>query len=285
MRRFIKNWLSLRVFAMTLLANSCYGVTIDIDTSQAPDLANFGNMLKKVLIPWYPIVSAELASPNFTPTDKMTIIFDINYAGIAVTNLNENKIVCSVKYYRRFQDDVGSLIHEMTHIIQNPNRNCPIWIIEGVADWFRYYKYEPSSRMPSKPQSTDSYMRGYGVTAYFLQYVIDNTPQMQAPYHMVYWVNKDCREGTYNDSIWPRLTGKTLSQLWQDMLTSPKPVPLDPGKYGCYLGYCWSWCYQRNSGHWCYTTKVQKNDKGWVQCKSSSECNENWQCAGECYSK
>lgn len=173
--------------------------------------------MKQTLIAWYPVISADLSSPNYTPPDNIAIKFDPNYDGVAVTS--GKNIVGSVQYYTNNQNDVGSMIHEMTHVIQS-YKSCPVWLTEGIADWIRYYKYEPSSRMPSKPRSTDSYTFGYGISAYFLQYIIDNTPQWRSPYDMVYWANKDCREGTYNDSMWQRMVGKTLDQLWQDMLTS-----------------------------------------------------------------
>lgn len=192
-------------------------LTIDIDISQAPQLTNFASKVKKALTPWYPVISAELASPDYTPPDNIAIKFDPNYNGVAYTS--GNKIVGNAQYYTNNQDDVGSMIHEMTHVIQS-YKNCPFWISEGIADWIRYYKYEPSKRMPSKPSSSDFYTSGYGISAYFLQYILDNTPQWPAPNHMVYWVNKDCREGTYNDSMWLRMTGKTVDQFWQDMIKS-----------------------------------------------------------------
>lgn len=178
-------------------------------------MADFANIVKQALVPWYPICSSELSSPNYSPPNNIRIRFDPNYNGVAYAS--GIQIVGSVQYYTNHQDDVGSMIHEMTHVIQS-YRNCPTWLTEGIADWFRYYKYEPSRRMPSKPRSSDSYTAGYGIAAYFLQYILDNTPQWGAPNHMVYWANKDCREGTYNDSMWPRMTGKTLDQHWQDML-------------------------------------------------------------------
>ncbi len=50
------------------------------------------------------------------------------------------------------------------------------------------------------------------MTAFFLNFI----NQRYNP--MIYWVNKDCREGTYNHNIFPRLTGKTLDDHWADMM-------------------------------------------------------------------
>lgn len=62
-------------------------------------------------------------------------------------------------------------------------------------------------------------------------------------------------------------------------------VPSAEGAYGCYKGYCWSWCNDRKTGEWCYTTKGRRHDNGWVGCTSPSDCNENWECANECHPK
>lgn len=55
--------------------------------------------------------------------------------------------------------------------------------------------------------------------------------------------------------------------------------------YGCYKGYCYSWCDDKDSGSWCYTTKGKKLDEGWVGCTSPADCNEEWQCANTCHPK
>lgn len=62
-------------------------------------------------------------------------------------------------------------------------------------------------------------------------------------------------------------------------------VPPVSAQHGCYKGYCWSWCKDRNSGNWCYTTKGIRDDNGWVGCTSPAECNINWECANECHPK
>lgn len=60
-------------------------------------------------------------------------------------------------------------------------------------------------------------------------------------------------------------------------------IPPRAAKFGCYKGYCWSWCSDQSSGMWCYTTKGRKNDQNWVGCTSPADCDENWQCANECH--
>ena len=180
-----------------------------MDTSRAPDLANFGARVKQTLEEWYPSLASYLTSPGFVDVQSIPIYFNPDYDGVAYTV--GNRIVGAVDYYRSHQDDVGSMIHEMVHVIQG-YRNGPGWLVEGIADYVRYYIYEPN-RQPGKPGPGNNYTDGYGVTAYFLNYIVTRVRS-----DMIYWSNKDMREGTYADSIWPRLTGKDLPTMWADML-------------------------------------------------------------------
>lgn len=184
--------------------------TITIDTSQAPDLANFGSQVQQTLQVWYPKISNILSSPNYSPPNQITITFATNCNGIGY--VTGNQIVGCVDYYRQNQNDIASMVVSATFIIQQ-YKNCPDWLTQGIADWIRRYNYEATNK-PGPPSSSNSYTNG-GVTSYFLQYIIDVTSFSP---NMIYWANKDCREGNYADSLWPRLTGKTLDQHWQDLL-------------------------------------------------------------------
>jgi hypothetical protein len=183
-------------------------VQINVDYSRAPDLANFAGRVRGTLQDWFPRVVDILNSPNYTPPSKIDVYFDPDYNGVAYAS--GGRIVGSVNYYRSHQDDIGSMVHEMAHVIQQ-YKKCDGWITEGIADWVRYYHFEPN-RKPSKPTPSQHYTNGYGVAAYFLDWInVRYNP-------MIYWINKDCREGTYAPTIFPRLTGKTVDQHWQEML-------------------------------------------------------------------
>lgn len=188
---------------------SHFAVAVEIitDTSQAPDLEPFAAKVRQELTDWFQYISELLHSPTYIEPTTIPIYFDPNYDGVAYAS--GGRIVGSVNYYRTHQDDVGSMIHEMTHVIQS-YRNGVGWLTEGIADWVRYFKYEPE-RKPNKPGPSNNYTQGYGVSAYFLEWIQINVGDM------VYWCNKDCREGTYADTIWPRLTGRDLNQLWREM--------------------------------------------------------------------
>lgn len=186
-------------------------VEVIVDTSQAPDLKPFGSQVQNTLTQSYKPISDYLKSPTFKDVPTINVLFDNKYDGIAYAQ--NTRIVGATKYYRDHKDDIGSMVHEMTHVIQK-YQNCPGWVTEGVADYMRYYHFETNKQLP-KPGPSNHYTQGYWVTAYFLNYVVQRVRG-----DMIKYVNKDCREGTYADSIWPRLTNKDVDTLWNDMLRS-----------------------------------------------------------------
>ena len=117
-------------------------------------------------------------------------------------------ITGSVKFFKDHPDDVGAMVHETAHVVQRyRSPNNPGWLVEGVADYVRYVKFEPD-----KPRRIDPdrarYNGSYGVTAAFLAYV---TKTYDA--QLVLKLNQAMREGKYTEAIFERLTGKTVQIL------------------------------------------------------------------------
>ena len=188
------------------------GFQVNVDTSQASDLAGFASQSKQAMEQWYPIIRNVLYSPTYKEISTLNLKIDQSYGGVAyaVAKGTTGDVVGAAQYYREHPEDIGSMIHELTHLIQN-YQNCPGWLTEGIADYVRYYIYAPGTKS-RKPGPQGNYKMGYDTTAYFLNYIVTKVRP-----DMIYWANKDCREGKYDDSLWSRLTGKSLDTLWNDM--------------------------------------------------------------------
>ncbi|CAG7723380.1 unnamed protein product [Allacma fusca] len=199
------------VVAICVLKNSV-AVRIDVDTSQARDLENLGKQIKSTLERWYPYLSDQLYSSTYEDVQVIPLYFDPSYEGVAYAK--GRRIVGAVDYYRKNSKDIGSMIHEMVHVIQQ-YRGAPVWLGEGIADYYRYYHYE--DRRLTKPTKDNKHTDGYGTTAFFLNWV-DQNKQKIGGRSMIYWLNKDAREGKYTDNIWPKLLGQTVQQVWQEMM-------------------------------------------------------------------
>ena len=188
------------------------GVRITVDTSKAPDLADWSTD-KLVLVEWYPKIVAELPVEGFTPPDHFSIVFDPKYTGVAATS--GTHVVANPAWFRTELNNeaVGALLHEEVHVVQQPyhrlhGRHMPTWLLEGSCDYIRWFQYEPASKRPRVRASQAKYDAAYRPTAVFLQWVIshydkDIVPQMNAAN-----VN-----GTYTDDLWVKYTGHTAAEL------------------------------------------------------------------------
>ena len=108
-------------------------------------------------------------------------------------------------------DDVGAMVHETVHVVQDyRSRKNPSWLVEGVADYVRFFKYEPGKAGRLTPGRA-KYDGSYRVTAAFLAYVV-GTYDREA----VKKLNRAMREGKYTAELWKGLTGKTVEELGQE---------------------------------------------------------------------
>ena len=94
--------------------------------------------------------------------------------------------------------------------------NNPVWLIEGVADYVRFFKYEPGNLGRINPERA-RYDGSYRVTAVFLAYVSDRYNK-----ELVRKLNQAMREGEYKEEVWKTLTKKTLSELGAEWKASLK---------------------------------------------------------------
>jgi hypothetical protein len=142
-----------------------------------------------------------------------------DYRGVAATG--GTRITGAVTWFKRHPDDVGAMVHETVHVVQayrygrGGNRN-PGWLVEGIADYIRFFKYEPGKAGPVKADR--HYDGSYRVTATFLNYVSEKYDK-----ELVRKLNAAMRQGKYTDDLFKDATGKTLQELddeWRATLKS-----------------------------------------------------------------
>src|SRR4029453_11957078 len=71
-------------------------VQITVDTSDAPELEEYGKKIKTLSEEWYPKIVPMLPSEGFVAPDQVTIAFKKDYNGVAAAG--GTRITCSVKY-------------------------------------------------------------------------------------------------------------------------------------------------------------------------------------------
>jgi hypothetical protein len=190
---------------------------ITIDTSDAPEMKDFAERAQKVADEWYPIIISKLPSAGFKPATEVTIVFKKDYKGVAAAS--GNKIVCSPKWFTDHPDDVGAIVHELTHVVQAYRRgDRPGWLVEGIADYIRFFQYEPVKARPHPDPKKAKYSDSYRTTAHFLDWA-----QQKYDKDLVVKLNTACREGKYSEDLWKQATGKTLEELGDAWKESLKP--------------------------------------------------------------
>lgn len=217
-----------------VVAKTEAGQEITFDFSEAPDLKDWvTGKLEPVCVKWYPILAEMLPSEDYEAPKKFGITFRKEYRGVAATG--GTRIVCSIDWFRKNLEGeaVGAVVHEMVHVVQQyrraqgGNRN-PGWLVEGVADWVRWFNYEPESLRPHPRADRANYNDSYRTTGHFLDYVTKKYDK-----DLVKKLNAAMREGKYSDDLWKASTGKTLTELgdeWKQTLHAgpgrpPAPAP------------------------------------------------------------
>ena len=193
---------------------------ITFDTTDAP--ADVKAWVKETLQPacqeWYPKIVEMLPSEEYRAPARFKIIFDAEDRGVAYTAGTE--VHCAVPWFERnLQGEAtGAVVHEMVHVVQQygRTRGCnrsPGWMVEGLADYIRWFLYEAEDQRPRVDPRRAHYTDSYRTTAAFLNYVLREHDEK-----LVERFNAAMRQGAYRDDLWKEYTGKTADELWDDYL-------------------------------------------------------------------
>ncbi|HEY1170468.1 MAG TPA: basic secretory protein-like protein [Verrucomicrobiae bacterium] len=192
-----------------------------LDVTAAPDLAEWAEKeLKPVVIEWYPKLVTMLPSEGFTAPAKVTLKFRNDIGGLPASagggqiNLNSTWFRKELK-----REALGSVVHEMVHIIQSYGRvrggnRVPGWIVEGIPDYIRWFLYEPQTKgaeVTARNIDSVKYDASYRITGNFLNWVTANYGK-----DVVLKLNAAARRGEYTEQTWQTLTGKSVQELGEE---------------------------------------------------------------------
>ncbi|HTN73839.1 MAG TPA: basic secretory protein-like protein [Pirellulaceae bacterium] len=196
------------------VATFTYPVEFVIDVSDAPEMKAWAEKAVLACEQAYPMINEELASSGFRPASLIRMTLRKDYRGVAETS--GDRILGSVKFFTEHPDDIGAMVHETVHVVQQyRGRGNPGWLVEGVADYVRFFKYEPEKRRKPDPRRA-RYDASYQTTADFLGYVT-----AKYDLQLVRKLNAAMREGSYKEEMFKEMTGKTVQELgeeWQATL-------------------------------------------------------------------
>jgi hypothetical protein len=192
-----------------------YPIEFVVDVSDAPEMKEWAEKVARLCERNYFMICEELKSDGFKPRTVITMTLKKDDKGVAAAG--GGRITGSVSYFKSRPKDVGAMVHETVHCVQSyRTRGNPGWLVEGIADYVRFFKYEPGNLGKINADKA-RYNGSYRVSAAFLAYVTDKYDKQ-----LVRKLNKAMREGEYDESIWKVLTKKTLAELDKEWRASLK---------------------------------------------------------------
>ncbi len=189
---------------------------VEIDVTDFPESKAWAEKAKGLVETWYPYITSLLSTQKWKAPKKITLIIKKD---LEVPAYEENaRITINGKWITGHPDDLGMVIHEMTHIIQDyPDYDGkPGWLVEGIADYTRWWRYEPEGPRP-KLTAKNTYHDAYRVTAMFLAYAGKKYNLALVPA-----LDLAMREKRDPMPVFKDLTGKTAQEIWDEMVPPVK---------------------------------------------------------------
>jgi len=210
---------------------------ITIDTTETPDLTEWAHKeLAPVVQQWYPKIVKLLPSDGYEAPRKVAITFSADMRGVAATG--GTRVQCAAGWIRQnLQGEAkGAVVHELVHVVQQYGRarragpnaaRTPGWLVEGIADYIRWFLYEPETRgaeITGRNIARARYDASYRVSGNFLNWVTKTYDK-----ELVRKLNAAAREGRYSEDLWKEYTSHTVEELgaeWKANLEkSPAAAP------------------------------------------------------------
>ena len=193
-----------------------YPLEFVVTVEDSPELKAWADKAARASERVYPMINDELKSDGFKPPRVIWLTLSKTYRGVAGTV--GDRIVASSDYFRRHPDDIGAIVHETVHVVQAyRGGDNPGWLVEGISDYIRFYKYEPG-RIGRIDPVKSHYDNGYRASAAFLAYVAQKYDK-----EIVRKLNGAMREGRYDDNMIHRLTGRFLGELDDEWRATLRP--------------------------------------------------------------
>jgi hypothetical protein len=194
-------------------------VMITADSSEVPELAAWAEAAQKRCELWHPLITRILGYEGGHKHKEIKIVIKKDMKGIAATG--GGTIYVAASYVQRRPNDDGMIVHELVHVVQAYPSPNPGWLTEGLADYVRYWHYEPGRRS-FRITDRSSYRDSYGTTARFLAWV-----QVTKDDKIIQKLDSAMRKGEYRRELFQEATGTPLDELWAEFVAATQPKPAE----------------------------------------------------------
>lgn len=184
------------------------------DASQQRQLQSIALAYAQTARDNYQMIAHVLGAAERTIPKKITILITYRMQTKEAGAMGD-LIRVNAQYALDHSTELGLIVHELTHIVQRYPDDPPTWLLEGIADYVRYYHYEPVENRPVIAVGAANAEAGYKPTAVFLDWVVTHhDPQI------IVQLNKSLVDETYSDDLWQKWTGESLPGLEKDWKAS-----------------------------------------------------------------
>jgi len=207
---------------------------IVVSDSDREKLEELAKAYQKVAADNYSLIVKTLHCEGARMHDVVHIVVTYRYGGVAATSgsgfgdrNDVPTIQVSARYALAHSKDIGMVVHEMVHVVQSYPTYNPVWLVEGIADYVRWFFYEPVEKRPHPNLAKATARDSYQTTAAFLfwaanKYNMDLVPKLNAAF----------QANAYKESLFKDLTGKTLDDLNAEWKASGSHVSDRDGQKG-----------------------------------------------------
>lgn len=192
------------------------------DFSQAPDLESWARKAEHQMEEFWPDTAALLYSDGFITPNKVNVIYRTGPGVTAVAATGGGEMTVNTDWCHKQPNDTGLTVHEVAHVIQAMSAYNPVWLIEGIADYIRWVKFEPQNHKPRLNVQTATYHDSYRTTATFLAWC-----ELHYDNRLVTKLNHNVRFGHYNNDLFKKYCGKDVDTLWAEFIEDYKKDPVN----------------------------------------------------------
>jgi hypothetical protein len=179
------------------------------DLSQAPDVAAWAARAEEQMEEFYPDACARLYSNKFIPPNTVNVVYRTGPGVTGVAATGGGVMTVNSAWCRAHPEDTGLTVHEMTHVIQSYPAYDPVWLVEGIADYIRWVRFEPQNQHQPINIHTATYHDSYRTSATFLGWC-----ELHYDSCLVTRLNDAIRFRHYSIDLFKQYCGKDVNTLW-----------------------------------------------------------------------
>jgi hypothetical protein len=183
------------------------------DLSQAPDLAIWADTAEKQMEQFWPDTEAMLYSDGFVPPNMVNVVYRTGPGVTDVAATGGGVMTVNSRWCRAHPEDTGLTVHEMAHVVQAYAGYNPGWLVEGIADYIRWIKFEPQNYHVRINTRTATYHDAYRTSATFLGWC-----EIHYDSKLVTKLSRDVRFEAYTNDKFKLYCGKDVDTLWSEFI-------------------------------------------------------------------